>query len=35
MFSIVAAPAYIQEVSVFKYNLLLLSLEYFIRSVNF
>ena len=35
MFSIVAAPAYIQVVSVFRYNLLLFSLEQFLKSVNF
>ena len=33
MFSIVAAPAYIQVVSVFRYNLLLFSLEQFLKSV--
>ena len=35
MSSVVAAPAYIQEVSVFKYNRLLFSLEQFLKSVNF
>ena len=35
LFSIVAAPAYIQVVSVFRYNLLLFSLEQFLKSVNF